>query len=237
MEAANHQNSSSSSHSVSTFITIYGNATGSHMVGMLSNTAENDVGNGRATTVDQEVDEDQEDENHQLRIKRQKVPDASFMDNPLTLGAILREDESDNLEYKESDTHWSGVMRTLNAFANSKPCNHGRYLLLGVDDSGKVKGIQLDRKGRDELQRKIATGVQAMEVPASWLRVEFIAVVNPEESETEPTRFVVKIGIFKSWTLFHRVYFYNNEVLERSSGCILHINLRRLSSSSSCTIS
>jgi hypothetical protein len=115
------------------------------------------------------------------------------MDNPLTLGAILREDESDNLEYKESDTHWSGVMRTLNAFANSKPCNHGRYLLLGVDDSGKVKGIQLDRKGRDELQRKIAAGVQAMEVPASWLRVKFTAVVNPEGSETDLLRLIYRL--------------------------------------------
>ena len=57
--------------------------------------------------------------------------------NPTTIKAMIASGESETVEFKSGFN--TEVIVTLNAFANT----HGGTLLIGINDTGAIKGVEL----------------------------------------------------------------------------------------------
>ncbi len=87
---------------------------------------------------------------------------------------LLKEGEGSRLEFKRGLPRASKVARTLAAFANTR----GGYLLVGVDDHGRVEGAPRPRETALEL---LAIAREAIEQPLTpriqTLRIDGVPVV------------------------------------------------------------
>jgi predicted HTH transcriptional regulator len=87
---------------------------------------------------------------------------------------LLKEGEGSRLEFKRGLPRASKVARTLAAFANTR----GGYLLVGVDDHGRVEGAPRPRETAEELR---AIAREAIEPPLTpriqTLRIDGVPVV------------------------------------------------------------
>jgi ATP-dependent DNA helicase RecG len=94
-----------------------------------------------------------------------------------TLAEALRTGEGQRVEFKrglsDDDTKTGGVdsevLKSIAAFANT---NDGA-ILIGVDDSGHVKGLEFDLKQRDRLERKIHQLARTRIKPTPPIQVVF----------------------------------------------------------------
>ncbi len=94
-----------------------------------------------------------------------------------SLADALRSGESQRVEFKrgfpldehKTDRAYSEFLESIAAFGNT---NDGA-IFLGVDDTGVVKGLQLDYKKRDLLEQRIRTVVRNHVKPAPPFQVTF----------------------------------------------------------------
>ena len=59
--------------------------------------------------------------------------------------------ESETLEFKESLSGWKEIIETISAFSNTK----GGTILIGINDSGKIKGVDIGKSTLEDLANKI----------------------------------------------------------------------------------
>ncbi|MBA7646936.1 hypothetical protein ES703_54704 [subsurface metagenome] len=60
-------------------------------------------------------------------------------------------EESENVEFKSSLSLTNKILETLSAFSN---CNGGR-VIVGIDDKGHIKGMDIGRNTIENLANKI----------------------------------------------------------------------------------
>jgi ATP-dependent DNA helicase RecG len=94
-----------------------------------------------------------------------------------TVEEALRTGEGQRVEFKrglsdevaKSGTVDTELLKSITAFANS---NDGA-IFVGIDDTGHVKGLELDFKGRDASERRIHQLVRARIKPTPPIQVAF----------------------------------------------------------------
>ena len=64
----------------------------------------------------------------------------------IDLQALIRNGENSGVEFKRDDVHPDSLAKEIAALLNLE----GGYILLGVDDDGKVSGLTRDAKAAEE---------------------------------------------------------------------------------------
>lgn len=117
------------------------------------------------------------------------------------LQELIRQGEGERLEFKKRVTHPTRISRTLVSLANT----HGGYLLVGVDDSGRVTGV---RETAEELYVLRQAAEHYVEPPLSFTHHEVeaddhtVLVVQVAESPHKPHRAQLAEG---DWRAYVRV--------------------------------
>lgn len=84
------------------------------------------------------------------------------------LEELINKGEGDTLEFKESLKEEKEILETICAFLNSK----GGTILVGVDDRGKIKGIELGKGTVEDLLNRIKFKIEPSVIP----QIEAISV-------------------------------------------------------------
>ncbi|HDI31791.1 MAG TPA: ATP-binding protein [Thermofilum sp.] len=74
---------------------------------------------------------------------------------------LIRTGGGERVEFKESLSDVKGIMETICAFLNSR----GGYIIVGVDDSGHVKGIDIGRGTIPRLAGMIRDAIEPQVIP------------------------------------------------------------------------
>jgi len=69
----------------------------------------------------------------------------------MNLEKIVLHGESETLEFKKSTGEWKEIIKTISAFSNTK----GGTILIGINDSGKIKGVDIGKNTLEDLANKI----------------------------------------------------------------------------------
>ena len=59
--------------------------------------------------------------------------------------------ESETIEYKKSVGEWKEIIETISAFSNTR----GGEILVGINNSGEVKGVEIGKTTLEDLTNKI----------------------------------------------------------------------------------
>ena len=105
--------------------------------------------------------------------------------NEKELIKLIREGESEKVEFKESLSDWKEIIKTISAFSNTK----GGAVLIGVTDKERIKGLQIGGKTMEDLANKIKENTDPKNYPK--IRIEEInkkkiIVIEIEESKSKP---------------------------------------------------
>lgn len=91
--------------------------------------------------------------------------------------------ESENIEFKESFN--DEALETIGAFSNAK----GGFLLIGIQDSGKISGIQLGKKTLEDIANKIQEATDPRLQPSiskSFLEKKTIIMIQVASTSSVP---------------------------------------------------
>jgi len=69
---------------------------------------------------------------------------------------IILKGESETVEFKKSLSEWKEIIETVAAFSNTK----GGVILVGIDDNGKVIGVEIGKGTIEELTNRILTNTE-----------------------------------------------------------------------------
>lgn len=72
------------------------------------------------------------------------------------ISKVLKEGESDTIEFKKSTGEWKEIVETLSAFANTR----GGIVLVGVDKNGKICGVNIGKSTLEDITNKITTNTE-----------------------------------------------------------------------------
>ena len=86
-----------------------------------------------------------------------------------TVQEALQKGEGENVEFKRSFSSEDDLLESVAAFANT---NDG-VIFIGVDDSGHVKGLDLDFKQRDRMEQKLRQLIRTRIKPTPAVQVSF----------------------------------------------------------------
>ena len=77
---------------------------------------------------------------------------------------LIKNGESESVEFKKSTSSLRGVIQTICAFAN----HHGGYVIFGVEDSGRIVGRQVT----DDTIKNISNAVKLNTDPKLYPSIE-----------------------------------------------------------------
>ena len=89
--------------------------------------------------------------------------------------------ESETLEFKEFLSGWKEIIETISAFSNTK----GGTILIGINDSGKIKGVDIGKSTLEDLANKIKENTDPKIYPHINTKVidgKSIIIINAKES-------------------------------------------------------
>jgi len=98
---------------------------------------------------------------------------------------LIRKDESETLEFKESLGEWKEIIQVISAFANTK----GGAILIGINEERKVFGVQIGKRTIEDLTNKIRGNTDPKIFPrilVENLDGEDIITIKVEESKSKP---------------------------------------------------
>ncbi len=98
---------------------------------------------------------------------------------------IIKKGESERVEFKESLAEIKEILQTIVAFANSK----GGIILIGVNDNGEIKGVNIGKNTVEDLVVKIENSISPKIFPeVSMVTVEGkrIIKISVEEGKNKP---------------------------------------------------
>jgi len=98
---------------------------------------------------------------------------------------LIKQKESENLEFKSSLSESKETIQTISAFANKK----GGKIIIGVSPSGEILGLQIGKKTIEDLANKIKDNTdpkQFPEVGIEKINSKNIIVIKVEEGESKP---------------------------------------------------
>jgi ATP-dependent DNA helicase RecG len=101
---------------------------------------------------------------------------------------LIKQGESETLEFKESLQLKDEIGETVSAFSNLK----GGVILVGVSDKGKIKGVQIGRKTLTELAEYIKKNTDPRiypEVSTSKIENRTIISIKTKEADEKPVFF------------------------------------------------
>ena len=64
----------------------------------------------------------------------------------------MKEAEGETLEFKNSLSDFDSILATISAFSNTK----GGRILIGVNDDGKVTGIDIGKRTLEEIVNRVS---------------------------------------------------------------------------------
>jgi ATP-dependent DNA helicase RecG len=104
---------------------------------------------------------------------------------PQEIRSLIEKGESETLEFKTSSSDIRGIIGTISAFANTK----GGRILIGVEDSGDIKGITIGRKTIEDIANRISQSTDPKIYPV--VRVEEIdskkiIVISIKDTQNKP---------------------------------------------------
>ena len=110
-----------------------------------------------------------------------------------TLQEMIREGEGEQVEFKKKTTHPTRSSRTLASLANTR----GGYVLVGVDDDGRIVGVR-DAEEEIHVLRDAATHYVEPPILLTFKEVEednrTVLIVTVRESAHKPHRAQVAAG-------------------------------------------
>lgn len=104
------------------------------------------------------------------------------------LKEIINGGESSTVEFKRKFTTTEKIAREIIAFANTV----GGFLILGVDDSGRVVGVESEKEQVAQLERAMISIAPPLEVDTAIIEIHFkdVVVVTVPNSKHKPHRYV-----------------------------------------------
>mgnify|MGYP000353683760 CR=1 FL=1 len=75
--------------------------------------------------------------------------------------------ESETLEFKKSVGEWREIVETISAFSNTR----GGEILVGINNSGEVKGIEIGKNTLEDLTNKIKENTDPKVYPRITTRI------------------------------------------------------------------
>ena len=105
--------------------------------------------------------------------------------NSLELKEIILQGESSKVEFKRKFTTYEKIAKELCAFANTI----GGILLIGIDDDGKIYGIDSEKADFDVIERACKFYIEPIlnyEIEVVHLSGKDIIMINVEESRDKP---------------------------------------------------
>ncbi len=105
--------------------------------------------------------------------------------NEKELIKLIREGESETMEFKESLSDWREIIKTISAFSNTK----GGVVLIGITDKGRIKGLQIGKKTLEDLANRIKENTDPKNYPkirTEEINKKRIVVIEVEESKSKP---------------------------------------------------
>jgi len=101
--------------------------------------------------------------------------------NKIELTKLIKQDESETLEFKESTGEWKEIIETISAFSNTR----GGKIVIGVSSSGKLLGIDIGKDTIERLTNKISQNTEPKIHPRITVRNIYkksIIVIEVKES-------------------------------------------------------
>ena len=98
---------------------------------------------------------------------------------------LIRQGESEILEFKKSIGEWKEIIKTISAFANTK----GGIILVGVSSKGTASGVQIGKRTIEDLANKIKENTDPKIFPRILVRDidgKNIILVKVEISKSKP---------------------------------------------------
>jgi len=94
---------------------------------------------------------------------------------------IISQGESEITEFKKSTGEWKEIIETVSAFSNTR----GGEILVGINNSGEVKGVEIGKNTIEDLTNKIKENTDPEIYPRISTRIinnKTIIVVRVKES-------------------------------------------------------
>jgi len=98
---------------------------------------------------------------------------------------LIRQGESEILEFKKSIGEWKEIIKTISAFANTK----GGIILVGISSKGTASGVQIGKRTIEDLANKIKENTDPKIFPRILVRDidgKNIILVKIEISKSKP---------------------------------------------------
>ena len=103
----------------------------------------------------------------------------------MNLKKMILRGESDTLEFKESTGEWKEIIKTISAFANTK----GGVIIAGINDEGKVTGVQIGKRTIENLAIKIKENTDPKIFPGisvENINRKDVILIKIKESKSKP---------------------------------------------------
>jgi predicted HTH transcriptional regulator len=115
-----------------------------------------------------------------------------------SLQELIRQGEGEQVEFKKKTTHPTRISRTLASLANTR----GGYVLVGVDDDGRIVGVR-DATEEIHVLREAATHYVEPPILLTFKEVEednrTVLIVMVRESSQKPHRAQVAEGDWRGY--------------------------------------
>lgn len=103
----------------------------------------------------------------------------------MNIRELIKQEESENLEFKQSSSEWKEIIKTVSSFANTK----GGNILVGISDRREIVGFQIGKKTMEDLANKIKENTDPKIFPS--MSVEHIngkdtILIKVEEGKSKP---------------------------------------------------
>jgi len=79
----------------------------------------------------------------------------------MAIEILLKQGESERLEFKESLSDWDGILKTICAFLNTK----GGKIVIGVDDQENIRGIDIGKDTLPNIINRIKFSIEPIILP------------------------------------------------------------------------
>ena len=106
------------------------------------------------------------------------------------ISKVLKDGESETVEFKKSTGEWKEIIETLSAFANTR----GGIVLVGVDKKGKVCGVNIGKSTIEDITNKIITNTEPKLYPEISVKTIDKKKVTLIKAESYPYDVVLAFG-------------------------------------------
>ena len=103
----------------------------------------------------------------------------------MAIEILLKQGESERLEFKESLSDWDGILKTICAFLNTR----GGKIVIGVDDQGNIRGIDIGKNTLPNIINRIKFSIEPIILPQieiTNLREKNLIVITVNEGVNKP---------------------------------------------------